>query len=151
MQWTTYLCSSGCALNEPACQSRLQCMNNVVSLGTWLHVIRREPYMTLRRFLLVTHIPCAQPVWSSWYITSKYAFFSPLLCNVSENNGDPELHHRCRQSQPEWLCVGPHHPEMSILQTPSPDASGHHHYHFTPKCLLAIHRGEWNNSNWEQQ
>uniref|UniRef100_H3CQ62 Cation/H+ exchanger protein 1 n=1 Tax=Tetraodon nigroviridis TaxID=99883 RepID=H3CQ62_TETNG len=59
----------------------------------------------------------------------------------SENVGDPELPHRCRQSQPEWLCVGPHHPEVSMLQTPSPDVSGHHHYHFTPKCFLAIHRG----------
>lgn len=146
MQLTTYFCSSSCALTEPACQSGLQCMNNVVSLGTRLHVIRRDTCMTLRRFLLVTHIPCAQPVRSSWYITSKYAFFFHL-CNFSENSGDPEVHHRCRQSQPEWLCVDPHHPEMSILQTPSPDVSGHHHYHFTPKCFLAIHRGGCKNSN----
>lgn len=65
-----------------------------------------------------------------------------VLCNLSESSGNPELHHQCQQSQPEWLCVGPHHPEMSILQTPSPDVSGHHHYHYTPKCFLAIHRGE---------
>lgn len=139
MQWTTCLCSSSCKLREPACPSGLQCINNVVSLGTWLDVIRRNTCMTLRRFLLVTHIPCAQPVRSLWYITTKVF----LICNFSENIGDPELHHRCRQSQPEWLCVGPHHPELSILQTPSPDVSGHHHYHYTPKCFLAIQRGEW--------
>lgn len=49
MQWTTCLCSSS-KLKEPACPSGLQCMNNVVGLGTWLHVIRRNTCMTLRRF-----------------------------------------------------------------------------------------------------
>ncbi|XP_029707472.1 cation/H+ exchanger protein 1 isoform X1 [Takifugu rubripes] len=58
-----------------------------------------------------------------------------------ENSEEPELHHRCRQSHPEWLCVGPNHPEMNIVQTPSPDVSGYHHYHYTPKCFLTIHRG----------
>lgn len=146
MHWTTYLCSSSRASNGPVWLSGLQCVRNVVSLGTWLHVTRRDPSMIFTRFLLVAHIPCAQPLSSSENITSKCFFFLPL-CNFSENIGDPELHHQCRQSQPEWLCVSPYHPEVNILQTPSPEASGHHHYNFTPKCFLTIHRGKQKNWN----
>ncbi|XP_071386760.1 cation/H+ exchanger protein 1 [Centroberyx affinis] len=60
----------------------------------------------------------------------------------SENHADPEQHQRFprRPSQSDRLCVGPHHPDLAVAETPSPDAS-HHFCHYTPKCLLAVHRG----------
>ncbi|XP_059181905.1 cation/H+ exchanger protein 1 [Centropristis striata] len=62
---------------------------------------------------------------------------------TSENSVDPEQHHRIprRQSQTDWLSVGPQHPELGTSQTPSPEASSHHFCHNTPKCFLTIHRG----------
>ncbi|XP_040886289.1 cation/H+ exchanger protein 1 [Toxotes jaculatrix] len=61
----------------------------------------------------------------------------------SENCADPEQHHRFprRQSQTDRLCVGPQHPELGVVETPSPDASAHHFCHYTSKCFLAVHRG----------
>ncbi|XP_070785233.1 cation/H+ exchanger protein 1 [Enoplosus armatus] len=61
----------------------------------------------------------------------------------SENYADPEQHQRFpqRQSQGDWLCVGPQHPELGAAETPSPDASAHHFCHYTPKCFLTVHRG----------
>ncbi|XP_013888918.1 cation/H+ exchanger protein 1 isoform X1 [Austrofundulus limnaeus] len=41
---------------------------------------------------------------------------------------------------PERLCLGPQHADLGVA-TPSPDASAQHFCHFTPKCLLAVHRG----------
>ncbi|XP_019947709.1 cation/H+ exchanger protein 1 isoform X2 [Paralichthys olivaceus] len=61
----------------------------------------------------------------------------------SEIYVDPEQHRRFprRQSQTDRLCVGPQHPELGTMATPSPDGSGAHFYHYTPKCFLTIHRG----------
>ncbi|XP_031169559.1 cation/H+ exchanger protein 1 isoform X3 [Sander lucioperca] len=61
----------------------------------------------------------------------------------SEHSVDPEQHHHVprRQSQTDWLCVGPHHPELGAVETPSPDASAHYFCHFTPKCFLTVPRG----------
>nr|XP_046234921.1 cation/H+ exchanger protein 1 isoform X3 [Scatophagus argus] len=61
----------------------------------------------------------------------------------SESYVDPEQHHRIpqRQSQTDWLCVGPQHPELGVAETPSPDASAHHFCHYTPKCFLTVPRG----------
>ncbi|KAM4615650.1 cation/H+ exchanger protein 1 [Polymixia lowei] len=58
----------------------------------------------------------------------------------SENHVDPEQQPRFlrRPSHSDRLCVGPHNPDLA--ETPSPDAS-HHFCHYTPKCLLAVHRG----------
>ncbi|XP_028426329.1 cation/H+ exchanger protein 1 isoform X2 [Perca flavescens] len=60
-----------------------------------------------------------------------------------EHSGDPEQHPHVprRQSQTDWLCVGPHHPELGAVETPSPDASAHYFCHFTPKCFLTVPRG----------
>ncbi|XP_056223790.1 cation/H+ exchanger protein 1 isoform X1 [Seriola aureovittata] len=61
----------------------------------------------------------------------------------SENFADPEQHHRFsrQQLQTDRLSVGPQHPELGAVETPSPDASAHHFCHYTPKCFLAVHRG----------
>uniref|UniRef100_A0A3B4TIR9 Cation/H+ exchanger protein 1 n=1 Tax=Seriola dumerili TaxID=41447 RepID=A0A3B4TIR9_SERDU len=61
----------------------------------------------------------------------------------SENCADPEQHHRFSRQQPQTdrLCVGPQHPELGAVETPSPDASAHHFCHYTPKCFLTVHRG----------
>ncbi|KAM6896119.1 cation/H+ exchanger protein 1 [Lycodopsis pacificus] len=61
----------------------------------------------------------------------------------SENPVDPEQHHRFprRQWQTDLLCVGPQHPELGAVETPSPDASAHQFCHYTPKCFLTVHRG----------
>ncbi|XP_071358147.1 cation/H+ exchanger protein 1 isoform X2 [Trachinotus anak] len=66
----------------------------------------------------------------------------------SENFVDPEQHHRFPRQQPQTdrLCVGPQHPELGAVQTPSPEASAHHFCHYTPKCFLAVHRGGHSNS-----
>ncbi|MEQ2310453.1 hypothetical protein AMECASPLE_008995 [Ameca splendens] len=70
------------------------------------------------------------------------------VAESTENCCDPEHHLRFTrlQTQPERLCVGPHHPDLSTLATPSPDGSVHHFCQFTPKCLLAISRGAHGNS-----
>lgn len=116
-------------------------MTNVVSLGPWLHVIRRDAmYDSQEVFVSYTQFLCLESGFIFICNIKKCCFFSPS--GIFENSEEPELHHRCRQSHPEWLCVGPNHPEMSIVQTPSPDVSGYHHYHYTPKCFLTIHRGE---------
>ncbi|XP_033470914.1 cation/H+ exchanger protein 1 isoform X2 [Epinephelus lanceolatus] len=61
----------------------------------------------------------------------------------AEISADPEQHPRFprRQSQNDWLCVGPQHPELGAAETPSPDASARHFCHYTPKCFLTVHRG----------
>ncbi|XP_047431030.1 cation/H+ exchanger protein 1 [Mugil cephalus] len=61
----------------------------------------------------------------------------------SENYVDPEQHHRFpqQQSNTERLCVGPRHPELGAVETPSPDVSQHHFCHYTPKCYHAVHKG----------
>ncbi|KAL7370440.1 hypothetical protein ABVT39_000718 [Epinephelus coioides] len=61
----------------------------------------------------------------------------------AEISADPEQHPRFprRQSQNDWLCVGPQHPELGAVETPSPDASARHFCHYTPKCFLTVHRG----------
>ncbi|XP_076578769.1 cation/H+ exchanger protein 1 [Chaetodon auriga] len=63
--------------------------------------------------------------------------------DTSENYIDPEQHHRFlpRQSQRDWLSVGPQHPELGSAETPSPDSSAHNFCHYTPKCFLTVHRG----------
>lgn len=62
----------------------------------------------------------------------------------SDNNADPEQHQRNprRPSQADWLCIGPHHPELGAVETPSPEASAHHFCQYTPKGFLTVHRGE---------
>ncbi|XP_058481350.1 cation/H+ exchanger protein 1 isoform X1 [Solea solea] len=61
----------------------------------------------------------------------------------SENYVDPEQHRRFPQRQPhtDRLCVGPHHPELGTVATPSPDAAVPHFCHYSPKGFLAVHRG----------
>ncbi|XP_044042283.1 cation/H+ exchanger protein 1 isoform X2 [Siniperca chuatsi] len=63
--------------------------------------------------------------------------------DTPENCVDPEQHQRFprRQSQSDWLCVGPQHPELGAAETPPPDAFAHHFCHYTPKCFLTVHRG----------
>ncbi|XP_035003584.1 cation/H+ exchanger protein 1 isoform X1 [Hippoglossus stenolepis] len=60
----------------------------------------------------------------------------------SEIYVDPEQHRRFprRQSQTDRLCVGPQHPELGTMTTPSPDGSVAHFCHYTPKCYLTVHR-----------
>ncbi|KAF7229185.1 cation/H+ exchanger protein 1 isoform X1 [Nothobranchius furzeri] len=62
------------------------------------------------------------------------------VAESTENCCDSEHHHRFPRLQihPNH---GPQHPEMGPMATPSLDASAHHFCHFTPKCLLAVHRG----------
>ncbi|XP_070710061.1 cation/H+ exchanger protein 1 [Pempheris klunzingeri] len=61
----------------------------------------------------------------------------------AETSANPEQQQRFpqRQSQSEWPCVGPQHPELGVVETPSPDASANHFCHYTPKCFLTVHRG----------
>ncbi|XP_056281203.1 cation/H+ exchanger protein 1 [Pseudoliparis swirei] len=61
----------------------------------------------------------------------------------SEISMEPEHHHRFprRRCPTDLLCVGPHHPELGAAETPSPDASAHQFYHYTPKCFLTVHGG----------
>uniref|UniRef100_A0A096MHR4 Cation/H+ exchanger protein 1 n=1 Tax=Poecilia formosa TaxID=48698 RepID=A0A096MHR4_POEFO len=70
------------------------------------------------------------------------------VAESTENCCDPEHHQRFTrlQIQPERLFVGPHHPDVGALATPSPDGSVHHFCQFTPKCLLAVSRGAHGNS-----
>ncbi|KAM6895746.1 cation/H+ exchanger protein 1 [Xenentodon cancila] len=70
------------------------------------------------------------------------------VADSTENCFDPELHPRIprRHTQPERLCIGPQHPELGPVATPSPDASAHHFCQYTPKCFLAVHRGAHGNS-----
>ncbi|XP_029901210.1 cation/H+ exchanger protein 1 isoform X2 [Myripristis murdjan] len=60
----------------------------------------------------------------------------------SESHADPEQPHQFlrRASHNERICPGHHHPDLAVAETPSPDAS-HHFCHYTPKCLIAVHRG----------
>uniref|UniRef100_A0A8D2ZEN7 Cation/H+ exchanger protein 1 n=1 Tax=Scophthalmus maximus TaxID=52904 RepID=A0A8D2ZEN7_SCOMX len=44
-------------------------------------------------------------------------------------------------SQTDRLCAGSQHPELGTVATPSPGASAPHFCHYTPKCFLAVHRG----------
>ncbi|XP_053271178.1 cation/H+ exchanger protein 1 [Pleuronectes platessa] len=59
----------------------------------------------------------------------------------SEIYVDPEQHRRFprRQSQTDRICVGPQHPELGTVTTPSPDGSVAHFCHYTPKCYLTVH------------
>ncbi|XP_034019255.1 cation/H+ exchanger protein 1 [Thalassophryne amazonica] len=61
------------------------------------------------------------------------------IAECSENCVDSEHQFPWRLSRPDKLCVGHVHPEQAVAETPSPDAS--HHFHHTPKCFLAVHRG----------
>ncbi|XP_035477452.2 cation/H+ exchanger protein 1 isoform X2 [Scophthalmus maximus] len=65
----------------------------------------------------------------------------------SENCADPESHRQLprRQSQTDRLCAGSQHPELGTVATPSPGASAPHFCHYTPKCFLAVHRGQGNS------
>ncbi|XP_024861431.1 cation/H+ exchanger protein 1 isoform X2 [Kryptolebias marmoratus] len=65
------------------------------------------------------------------------------VAESTETCCDPEHHQRLPRLQlhPERLCLGPQHPDLGPVATPSPDASAQHFCHFTPKCLLAVHRG----------
>lgn len=161
-------------------------MRSVLALESMLG--EGTPCMTLRRFLLVTHISMGQqegvdpgsrstsrsPLmqWDpsvKWLLLRSViecivpslpgklcqnvawctsAFLLSVTFPHSENHVDPEQHHRFPQRQPQtdWLCVGPQHPELDAAETPSPDASAHHFYHYSPKCFLAVHRGEWDIS-----
>ncbi|XP_024913288.1 cation/H+ exchanger protein 1 isoform X2 [Cynoglossus semilaevis] len=60
----------------------------------------------------------------------------------SENYIDPELHRHGHQRHPQTdrLCVGPHHPELGTITTPSPEPSSSHFCHYSPKCFLAVHK-----------
>ncbi|KAM4712314.1 cation/H+ exchanger protein 1 isoform 2-T2 [Anableps anableps] len=70
------------------------------------------------------------------------------VAESTENCCDSEHHQQFTrlQTQPERLFVGPHHPDVGALATPSPDGSIHHFCQFTPKCLLAVSRGTHGNS-----
>uniref|UniRef100_A0A668AV14 Cation/H+ exchanger protein 1 n=1 Tax=Myripristis murdjan TaxID=586833 RepID=A0A668AV14_9TELE len=59
-----------------------------------------------------------------------------------KSHADPEQPHQFlrRASHNERICPGHHHPDLAVAETPSPDAS-HHFCHYTPKCLIAVHRG----------
>lgn len=86
--------------------------------------------------------------WQQNQFMSKYCICKALFSIIfpyPEHSVDPEQHHHVprRQSQTDWLCVGPHHPELGAVETPSPDASAHYFCHFTPKCFLTVPRGEW--------
>ncbi|XP_030296165.1 cation/H+ exchanger protein 1 isoform X2 [Sparus aurata] len=61
----------------------------------------------------------------------------------SERYVEPDQHPQLpwRQSQNEWLGVGPQHPELGAAESPPPEASSHHICHYTPKCFLTVHRG----------
>ncbi|XP_005733484.1 cation/H+ exchanger protein 1 [Pundamilia nyererei] len=60
----------------------------------------------------------------------------------SETCVHQEQHRYPRQlSLTDRLCVGAHHLETGPADTPSPDASGHHFCHYTPKCFFGVHRG----------
>ncbi|XP_056157617.1 cation/H+ exchanger protein 1 [Lampris incognitus] len=65
------------------------------------------------------------------------------MTDGSENHTDGEQRHKFlrQHSQGDRLCVGPLHPDLVVAETPSPDAS-HHFCHYTPKCLLTVHRGQ---------
>ncbi|XP_029020113.1 cation/H+ exchanger protein 1 [Betta splendens] len=69
-----------------------------------------------------------------------------------DNGTDAEHHHHQfprRQSQPERLCVGAHHPEIGPAETPPPDAAAHHFCHNAAKCFLTVpHRGGHCTSVW---
>lgn len=69
------------------------------------------------------------------------AFFFPVAFPCSENHVDPDHHHHHHHHRCQ-------HPELAVAETPSPDASAHHFYHYTPKCFLTVHRGEWGISPW---
>ncbi|KAM3859019.1 cation/H+ exchanger protein 1 [Diretmus argenteus] len=61
----------------------------------------------------------------------------------SETHMDPEQQNQVprRLSHNDRLCVPTAiNPDLAVAETPSPDAS-HHFCHYTPKCLLAVHRG----------
>lgn len=74
-----------------------------------------------------------------------FFFFFSIIFPHSEISMEPEHHHRFprRRCPTDLLCVGPHHPELGAAETPSPDASAHQFYHYTPKCFLTVHGGEW--------
>ncbi|XP_042259153.1 cation/H+ exchanger protein 1 isoform X2 [Thunnus maccoyii] len=58
-----------------------------------------------------------------------------------DNYADPEQHHRFPRRHSQTDRLGPQHPELGGVETPSPDASSHHFCHYTPKCFLTVHRG----------
>ncbi|XP_069021063.1 cation/H+ exchanger protein 1 [Embiotoca jacksoni] len=58
-----------------------------------------------------------------------------------ESYVEPEQHHRFPQRQSQTERVGPQHPELGGVETPSPDASARHFCPYPPKCLLAVHKG----------
>uniref|UniRef100_A0A3Q3VPC4 Uncharacterized protein n=1 Tax=Mola mola TaxID=94237 RepID=A0A3Q3VPC4_MOLML len=64
------------------------------------------------------------------------AFLFPVAFPCSENHVDPDHHHHHHHHH---RCQ---HPELAVAETPSPDASAHHFYHYTPKCFLTVHREE---------
>lgn len=84
---------------------------------------------------------------SHWKYTQTITWHTALFFffPYSDNHVDSEQHRRLLQRQPQtdWLHVGPQHPELGAVETPSPDASSHHFCHYTPKCFLTLHRGEW--------
>lgn len=67
-------------------------------------------------------------------------FLFPVAFPRSENNVDPDRHPPPQHHPHHHRC---HHPELAVAETPSPDASSHHFYHYTPKCFLTVHRGDW--------
>ncbi|KAK2883068.1 hypothetical protein Q8A73_022001 [Channa argus] len=67
------------------------------------------------------------------------------VAESAENCTDPEHHHHQyprRLSHSDRLCVGPHIPEIGIVETSSPDAA-HHFCHQAPKCFLTVPRGNY--------
>lgn len=137
-----------------------QCIDNGIGRGHWQHVSRGEgDNMRDAHEVFVSHTLCAwgspralvlgisQPrhLLNVMRPPNRSACLYLMSCSPdSERYVEPDQHPQLprRQSQNEWLGVGPQHPELGAAESPPPEASSHHICHYTPKCFLTVHRGE---------